>query len=357
MIETTTQKGLIRINDQIQLRTSGDVSKIPSNDQLFQKGFLQFNNNLITKSYKSNQDTISDILNQIPGFASIISSLDKSGRYVVELTKEQAQKLDSGLWEFTKAKNGSGLRAILRSTEKNKSFTSQVFIKPEDISQAQMQNLLNATQMLMIQQAIQRVSYQLEALDEKVGDVLYGAQNDRLAYIQSGYNLFLQAQASTELKKALYPVMLGQLNLGREQLIYSLQYTLKKIGEAKQGKVAFWDEFTSWGNKREANEARINEIKQSLSFIIRSTQLLAIIYQDNNEHWSMMQSILRLNELLDHFKIAEFETLEEWSANEIEIEDLQHAIVGTKSAINRNIKILMENPSDFKLQLKTEVHG
>ncbi|OEY72813.1 hypothetical protein [Salegentibacter salarius] len=355
MNNDTKTTGLIRVNDKINLRTSGDISKIPSNDKLFSKSFLQYNNNLIAKNYEKNQETLFDILKTVPGVANIISSVGDKGRYIADLTKKQAEKINSGEWEFVKAKDGSGLKAILRDA-KNKNFKGQANITLEDVSPAQMQNLLNATQMLMIQQAITQVSKQIEYLDEKVSDVLYGAQNDRLAYIQSGYNLFLQAQASEEIKKTLYPIMIGQLNLGREQLIYSLQYTLKKISDDKTGKAAFWDEFTSWGNKREANEARINEIKQSLSFVIRSTQLLAIIYQDNNEHWSMMQSILRLKELLNHFQKAEFEFLGEWSASEREIQSLRKGIVETRSAIHQNISVLMENPTDIKLQLKTEFH-
>ena len=355
MNETTTQNGLIRINDKIRLRTSGDITKIPSNDKLFSKSFLQYNNNLIAKNYEKNQETLFDILKTVPGIANIISSLGDNGRYIADLTKEHADKIKKAIWEFTPTKDGSGLKGVIRDV-KTKKIVKQVNILKEDISQSQMQNLLNATQMLMIQQAIEKVSKQIEYLDEKVSDVLYGAQNDRLAYIQSGYNLFLQAQASEEIKKTLYPIMIGQLNLGREQLIYSLQYTLKKISDDKTGKAAFWDEFTSWGNKREANEARINEIKQSLSFVIRSTQLLAIIYQDNNEHWSMMQSILRLKELLNHFQKAEFEFLGEWSASEEEIQSLKKGIVETRSAIHQNVSVLMENPSDQKLQLKTEFH-
>lgn len=355
MNDKKVSNALIRVNDKINLRTSGDITKIPSNDKLFSKSFLQYNNNLIAKNYEKNQETLFDILKTVPGVGNILSSLKDSGKYVVEFTKEQSDKLAKGDVELTKVKNSAGeiYRATLRKEGK---IVENLKIRKEDISQAQAQNLLGASQMLMIQQAIAKVSKQIEVLDEKVSDVLYGAQNDRLAYIQSGYNLFLQAQASEEIKKTLYPIMIGQLNLGREQLIYSLQYTLKKISEAKQGRAAFWDEFTSWGNKREANEARINEIKQSLSFVIRSTQLLAIIYQDNNEHWSMMQSILRLKELLNHFQKLEFETLTEWSANEREIPAFRKAIVDTRTAIHQNINVLMENPSDQKLQLTTEFH-
>jgi len=341
---------IIIINDKIKLSTSGDLSKLPYNDFLFNQSFIQYNNNYVKDSIKQNKQFIINSINKVPFFQKIISNLDKTKHYQVVFPKGVLEKLKDGSLDWVKSKDGKTLTAMIK--EKGKSgFKHQINLKEVFTRKEQLNNILSSAQTLAIQNSIDNISGQIENLDKKLNEVLIGAHNDRIAWIQSGYNLFLQAKSSKKLRDNLYPLAIGQLNIGREQLIYSLKNDLKAIADYKTGFSAFTQQILSKENIADLQSETIDRIKQSLNFIIRSSQLLTIVYQDYNEKWSMMQSILRLNDILEDFSHEIFYKLNSWDKKH-EILYLENNINSLKQSINLNVKSLVENPKDFAINYK-----
>ncbi|GAB1372859.1 hypothetical protein MASR1M45_29220 [Candidatus Kapaibacterium sp.] len=341
---------LIEINSELKLSTTGDLSKIPYNDFLFSKSFLQFNNNYLKKSFDVNKNNLLNAFNSIPFVQKILTNLDKTKHYQVVFPKGVLEKLQNGDLEWVKSKEYEDLLTAMIKEKGKTGFKHQIKLKEVFTQKEQLNNILSSAQLLTIQNSIDNISAQIESLDKKLNEVLIGSQNDRIAWIQSGYNLFLQAKASDKLRDSLYPIAIGQLNIGREQLIYSLTNDINSIFNFKTGFGAFTQQIFSNENIIEIQDERINRIKQSLNFIIRSSQLLSIIYQDYCEKWSMIQSILRLNNVLENFKPEVFEKLSSWD-NQQDFSLLENDINQLKISINANVNSLIEKPQDFALNI------
>ncbi len=343
------------MNDKIKLSTSGDLSEIPYNDFLFSKSFLQYNNNYVKKNIEVNKNNIINAINKIPFFQKIINNLDKTKHYQVVFPKGVLEKIKKGNLEWVKSKEGNDLLTAMIKEKGKNGFKHQIKLKEVFTQKEQLNNILSSAQMLTIQNSIDNISDQIESLDSKLNEVLIGAHNDRIAWIQSGYNLFLQAKASDKLRDSLYPIAIGQLNIGREQLIYSLTSDLKSIFDYKTGFGAFTQQILSSSNIIEIQEEKVNRIKQSLNFVIRSSQLLSIVYQDYDEKWSMIQSILRLNNVLEKFKPEIFERLNSWDINN-DFGLVENDINQLKLSIKDNISSLIENPKDIAINYSPSNH-
>lgn len=348
---------IIKIEENIFLNTQGDISIIGTDNSLFENDFIAFNNNYLKRGFDKKLKNINEILASLPGFQRIINSLEKSTKYNVVIPKEVIEKLQKGSAKFIKSKSDNGLFTPLIREVGKKGIRHQIKLTESDFSSGQLEKLLSSSQMMAVQQSISSISKQIEILDNKLNGISLGLQNDRLAYIQSGYNLFLQGNASKKLKKELYSIALSQLNLGREQLIYSVKYNLQEIGNNNTGAKAMLDSIFTDENIKKNQEKRILEIKQAILFIIRSTQIMTIIYQHFNEKWSMLQSVIRLEDIFLEFTNEKKDLLLQWAKKgeqKIQLNDLFENIEIIKKSINENIKLIVANPKEIEFNLKIQ---
>ena len=266
---------LIRINDKLQLSTSGDITNRAGDDFLMNKSFIQFNNNYVNSSYEENKKMLFNLLNKVPSIERILNNaLNKTKQLEVVLPKDVLRKLHKGDYEWVKSKQSDGLFKAMIREKGSKKFVGQANLKEVfKNTPQQLDNIASSVQMLAIQSSIANISAQLESLDKKLNELSVGAYYDRIAYIQSGYNLFLQAKASEKLRDSLYPIALGQLNMGREQLIYSVLNDLDLISKHKKGIRALPENMFASYNIPEAQQQRADRVHQSLNFVIRSSQI------------------------------------------------------------------------------------
>ncbi len=344
---------LIQIEGGLSLYTSGDIDAIPGNDSLFSKSFLQYNNHYIKSGFEENASIVSNILSQAPGIKRILDNLKKSNNYELVFPKGVLEKLKKGELKFLQS--SSNLDEFLPSLREEgvRGIKHQVRIKEVDLSKVQVDNLLSAGQMMAIQQSLNDISSQIEALDAKLDSVLIGAQFDRLAHIQSAYNMYLQTRVNQKFKDSLYPHIISQLNLGREQLIYSLKHDLQQISGKKEKRQVFTAGIFKGEDLVKSNRQKYEEIQQSLRFIIRSTQLLAIVYQEMDEKWSMMQAVLTLKEVLKNFNQEAKDLLVEWSGNDMEAEKMFKNISATYKSIDQQWLNSSSKKSELKLKINT----
>ncbi|WP_282147674.1 hypothetical protein [Algibacter lectus] len=348
---------IIKIDENVYLNTQGDISKISTDNFLFEDNFITYNNNYFKKGFDKKLKNINEIIEKLPGFQRIINSLEKSTSYKVVIPKEVLEKLQNGSANFIKSKSNNKLFTPLIREVGKKGIRHQVKLVESDFSSGQLEKLLSSSQMMVVQQSISSISKQIEVLDKKLNGISLGLQNDRLAYIQSGYNLFLQGNASKSLKKNLYSIALSQLNLGREQLIYSVKYNLQEIGNNSTGTKAMIDSIFSDENIKRNQEKKIIEIKQAILFIIRATQIMTIIYQYFNEKWSMLQSVIRLNDVFSEFTNEKKDLLLQWEKkgeNRIQLTNLFINLDTIQNSINEEVKIILDKPKEVEFNLKIE---
>ena len=349
---------IIKIDENIFLSKQGDISKISTDNFLFESNFIAFNNNYLQRGFDKNLKNINNLISSLPGFQRIINNLEKSTSYNVVIPKEVMEKLQNGSAKFIKSKSGNDLFTPLIREVGTKGIKHQIKLVATDFSKGQLEQLLSSSQMMAVQQSISSISKQIEILDKKLNGIALGLQNDRLAYVQSGYNLFVQGNASIKLNKELFSIALSQLNLGREQLIYSIKYNLQEIGNNGVGAKALLDSLFTDENIKRNQEKRIMEIKQAILFIIRSTQVMTIIYQHFDEKWSMLQSAIRLEDVFQEFTSEKKALLIEWSKKEEEeqLSNLFDNMEIIKKSIVENVKTVLDTPKELNLNLKIENH-
>jgi len=346
---------IIKISDNIKLHTSGDLDNLPNDSFLYEKSFLSYNNNYFKEGFNENINLFNDLLSTLPGLERIRKNLDTNLNYEVVIPKDAMKGLKNKTASFLSSKKGEDLLAPLIKVKGKKGISHQITIKQGDLNSEQLNNILSTSQMLAIQSSLSNISSQIENLDRKLSDVLLGLNNDRIAHIQSGYNLFLQANASENMKDSLYKIALGQLSLGREQLIYSIKGDVSEFQAKESGIYALFEQLK---NSREdinkEQNLKIERIKQSLSFILRSTQLMAVIYQHFNEKYSMIQSVIRLNDVLSVFNEELEEKFIEWSNNKQNEKGFINQTISLKKQIKLKIESIIENPEEFKLDINIQ---
>ncbi len=165
--------------------------------------------------------------------------------------------------------------------------------------------------------------------------------------------MYLQTRVNQKFKDSLYPHIISQLNLGREQLIYSLKHDLQQISGKKEKRQVFTAGIFKGEDLVKSNRQKYEEIQQSLRFIIRSTQLLAIVYQEMDEKWSMMQAVLTLKEVLKNFNQEAKDLLVEWSGNDMEAEKMFKNISATYKSIDQQWLNSSSKKSELKLKINT----
>lgn len=331
-----------------KINITGDITKTPSLDFLHNESFLKYNNNYYKNSYIINKQNIINLLTEIPAYSQLIKEFnDKNKTFEVIIPKKVLKELQNGNLEWVKRKNSiDQLTPMIKEVGKNK-FKHQIELKKINFSQPQINKIITSSQMLTIQNSIRNISNQLENLDFLINQLKTGQQNDRLAWIQSGYNLFLQAKNSKDsMKYDLLPIALGQLNIGREQLLLSLKNDIIELNEYKTGIKAFFEQIMDNKTIRKESLKKTQDIIQATDFIIRSTQLLSIIYQDLNENWSMLQSVLRLNDMFDLFDKKTFNSICRWN-NKIDVKKLETQIKNLKMNLEKKTKTLINSPKDI----------
>jgi hypothetical protein len=343
---------IIKINDNVKLHTSGDLDNLPNDSFLYEKSFISYNSNYFKEGFNKNINVFSELLSSLPGIERIRQNLDTTLNFEVVISNDAMKALKDKTASFLNSKKGKDLLAPLIKIKGKKGISHQIALKQGDLSKVQLDNILSTSQMLTIQKSLSEISSQIENLDRKLSDVLLGLNNDRIAHIQSGYNLFLQANASENLKDSLYKIALGQLSLGREQLIYSLKGDINEFQGKESGIYAMFEQIRNGRDDINKEQLlKINRIKQSLSFILRSTQLMAVIYQHFDEKYSMMQSVIRLNDVLSIFNEELEDKFIEWSNDEKNISEFINQTKTLKHQIKFKVESIIENPKEFKLDI------
>lgn len=294
---------VFEIPKELNIVHSGDILNISNSNLLEDKRFLtNFNNNYLEKfeeARKSVFSGLSDLLTAI----NIKEQLRKEKTWQIVFPLEY----DPQKHYIPKIKGSNDIYTCMIK-EKGKAEIFKTVKLREIINQDVLNNISKSIQLMTIQKQISDISNQLEILDKKLIEIHKEFYNDRIALIQSGYNLFLQARMveNKNIKQNIYIQALENLNQGREALIRSITGKIKVFLEKPEGIAYLWKRVNQNENLKEKYDDLLIDIQESLIYIIRSTQIITIIFQDNNEINAMYQAQARLYELINIVNNKEF---------------------------------------------------
>lgn len=235
--------------------------------------------NNITQKVKQAEAFAKDIFDTIIDASSIAvqiyDSMKTDFRFVVDMTEETKKAIANGDIKLS-VENGKKLYAQIRQA--NGRYGEKLPIKREDFhKEIDPVQMVNALQMMALQEQLEKMSYQIDIIDRSVKDVLQGQQNDRIAQYYSGLSLYLESQNiyDSELKKMLLAQSLKALSEATFTLTMQIKSDIKYLVDREyKKKVQLMDE-------------RICKIHQSFEVIHLSALLRAGIYCEHGELLAM----------------------------------------------------------------------
>ena len=215
------------------------------------------------------------VVKAAPAAAQIHEATKKGFRLVVDATESTLADIESGKIKLT-TENGGKMYAQIRQANGNYGtklpIKKEVFAKGFDPVQ-----MANAMQMKALQEQIQQMSEQIALIDQSVGEVLLGQQNDRLGLYYSGLTLYLEARdiQDAELRKALIAQSMRALSEATFQLLLTMQSDIKYLADGGY-KLAK-------GKSAKKIDERMQSINQSFAYIHQASMLRAGIYCSEGE--------------------------------------------------------------------------
>ena len=136
-------------------------------------------------------------------------------------------------------------------------------------------------------------------VDQKITSILEGQQNDRLAMVESGINLYKQAIAAKnpDTRHQLLINAVDKLDEGRQKLILFLESDIEFVEKLPR---KFW-QMLLYAPLRDVSgevERKAKLVQQSFQAIIRASYVLASVYEALGEIDSLQVSLQPLREML-----------------------------------------------------------
>jgi hypothetical protein len=224
---------------------------------------------------------IIQILRQIPAILDSVKKLSEGKTYQAVFTPEVLKRINDGSARLYEKDNG--LFSPLIRNVKTGRVTDHVDLKEVT------PDLLSSLNQLATQQTLADIVRRLEVIDEKITDVLKGQNNDRLAEVQSGIDMYGQAIDATDLdnRRQLLRIAIGQLNEGRNQLIKSIDLSfIDKLPRTLNGMrfSPIWDITRHVQSKAEP-------VWNAAHAIVKASRYLVMAYSALNEPHSLRRSL------------------------------------------------------------------
>lgn len=235
---------------------------------------------------------IEQMLLSAPAFINAIKSAIPEETFQAILTDEQKAQLANGALKLMTKKDGS-LMANLVNPETNKIVSTisldKVKVSPE-LSQAMTSY---ATQMQMAQ-----IAEQIQMVQVAIEEVRQGQEYDRLATAYSCQQKLLQAMAikNPDLKAIALLRIASDAEDSRNLLMQSQNVNVEFI---KNQPESFWGKLISGANPDKI-DARMNEIRESLSAVNMVSLAEAMAYQEMGESESARLSLQYYADYIQH---------------------------------------------------------
>ena len=137
-------------------------------------------------------------------------------------------------------------------------------------------DLLSSLNQLATQQTLANIVHRLEAIDEKITDVLQGQVNDRLAEVESGIHIYEQAVVASDpdVRRELIVSAIQKLNIGRNKLIKSTDFSF--IDKLPRTKLRMF--FSLKGDIHKYVQSKAESIWKEAHAIVKASRYLVMAY-------------------------------------------------------------------------------
>lgn len=204
-------------------------------------------------------------------------------RFVVDMTDEIKQAIDSGEVRLDTGKNGEAYAQLRFS---NGHYGEKLSIKEELQAEGLSAGELKlAMQMEMIKDQLKAIIDGVKEIEGKVTEAIQGQRDDRIGLFYSGLSLYLEARSISDeyLKKQILSQAIKSISDANHQVIQDIRTAMEYLMAEK---------YKEAPSKMMKNvEERLSTIHQCYDVVFRASFLKAAIYQENGEIPAMIMTI------------------------------------------------------------------
>ena len=256
---------------------------------------------------------VTDVVTDSSIGETIKKGMKKDFRYVVNMTDEMKQAIDSGAIKLDQNKAGEIFAQIRDATGQ---FGDKIPISKEMIAAGiNPMEISHALQMKALQRKLDEMMNVLDEIGQDVAEVIQGQQNDRIGLYNSGLCLYLESRniQDPSLRSLIVAQALKTLSDGNEQIKQEMRSSIQYLLEGRYKK--------NKGKSSEDIQEKMANINKCFDIVHRSYLLKSSIYSERNEIQAMLSALDQYGKFLKHEIIPIAPKLTEFDKNDVLLQD------------------------------------
>lgn len=226
-----------------------------------------------------------------PEIAQTVQASKKGFRLVVDASDEVLEKIDEGSIKLTTDRLGNTYAQIKNAKGR---YGKKLPIKREDFRQGiDPVQAANSLQLKAMQGQLDAMADQIEAIDERARDILAGQHDDRMGLLQSGMDLYLEANSASDpaFRAMLSAQAIRSFSDAGAQLALEMSSDIEYLANREYD--------SAKGKRAKLIEDKMRSINECFPAVHRAFMAKAAIYCERGELASMAAALGSYARVLD----------------------------------------------------------
>ena len=256
-----------------------------------------------------------DKVAQYVNIADIVSNIEKSAEYVVQIPTKYKDAFDAGEVFINKnKKTGIEWPTLMRKTDNGQyRFVGDLPIKQQEFYRGNpFQEICINYHNIVTQQQLAEISQSIVETYQIVKMIERGQQDDRIALIDAGREQVLLAMTMTDEneKKEMLRVAARDLLVGKEQIGKALMCRVEAFESIPDSGLKIFLNTLKDGNYLNKKDDEIEDIQECYSLYVEATKMLAAIFAYSGETAAVEQTFSRSIDFLQQINFEDLKSIE-----------------------------------------------
>lgn len=256
-----------------------------------------------------------DKVAQYVNIADIVSNIEKSAEYVVQIPTKYKDAFDAGEVFINKnKKTGIEWPTLMRKTDNGQyRFVGDLPIKQQEFYRGNpFQEICINYHNIVTQQQLAEISQSIAETYQTVKMIERGQQDDRIALIDAGREQVLLAMTMTDEneKKEMLRVAARDLLVGKEQIGKALMCRVEAFESIPDSGLKIFLNTLKDGNYLNKKDDEIEDIQECYSLYVEATKMLAAIFAYSGETAAVEQTFSRSIDFLQQINFEDLKSIE-----------------------------------------------
>lgn len=256
-----------------------------------------------------------DKVAQYVNIADIVSNIEKSAEYVVQIPAKYKDAFDAGEVFINKnKKTGIEWPTLMRKTDNGQyEFVGNLPIKQQEFYRGNpFQEICINYHNIATQQQLAEISQSIVEMYQTVKMIERGQQDDRIALIDAGREQVLLAMTMTDEneKKEMLRAAARDLLVGKEQIGKALMCRVETFESIPDSGLIIFLNTLKDENYLNKKDNEIEDIQECYSLYVEATKMLAAIFAYSGETAAVEQTFSRSIDFLQQINFENLKSIE-----------------------------------------------